>query len=53
MKNKTKTQMLSGILIALVLALVYMWYHPSVVKVPTQPQLPPTPRPVRVRREPQ
>ena len=53
MKNKTKTQMLSGILIALVLALVYMWYHPSVVKVPTQPQLPLTPRPVSVRREPE
>jgi|TARA_R110002049_G_scaffold91424_2_gene227874 hypothetical protein len=53
MKNKTKTHMLSGILIALLLALVYMWYNPRVVKVPTQPQLPLTPRPVSVRREPE
>ena len=53
MKQKTKSPPLSGIFIALVLALVYMLYNPRVVKVPTQPQLPLTPRPVSVRREPE
>ena len=53
MKNKTKTQMLSAVLFVLVLALVYMWYNPRVVKVQTQPSLPVPPRPVSVRRDPE
>lgn len=53
MKSKTKTQMLSAILIVLVVAVIYMWRNPKVVKVSTTSQLPVTPRPVSVRREPE
>jgi hypothetical protein len=53
MKNKTKIHMVSSVLIVAVLALVYMWYNPRVVKVESRPQLPVPPRPTAVRRDPE
>lgn len=48
MKNRIKTQLMSSILFVLVLALMYMWYNPRIVKV----MLPMSPRPTMVRHEP-
>jgi len=53
MKNKTKIYTLSSVLIMTVLALVYIWYNPRVVKVETKHKLPLTPRPTVMRREPE
>jgi len=53
MKNKTKIYTLSSVLIMTILALVYIWYNPRVVKVETKHKLPLTPRPTVMRREPE
>ena len=53
MKSKIKTQVLSSVLIVAVLALVYMWYNPRIVKVETRNELPMSPRPTAVRRDPE
>jgi len=44
MKNKTKTQLMWVVLVALVIAVGYMWYNPTVVEVPIvvpPPRIPP------------
>jgi hypothetical protein len=52
MKNKTKTQLMGVVLIALFIAVGYMWYNPKVVEVPVEvPVVVPPPRPAR--REPE
>ena len=52
MKNKTKTQLMGVVLIALFIAVGYMWYNPKVVEVPVEvPVVVPPPRPTR--REPE
>ena len=52
MKNKTKTQLMGVVLIALFIAVGYMWYNPKVVEVPVEvPVVVSPPRPVR--REPE
>ena len=52
MKNKTKTQLMGVVLVALFIAVGYMWYNPKVVEVPVEvPVVVPPPRPVR--REPE
>ncbi len=57
MKNKTKTQLLWVVIIALIVAIGYMTYNPQVVKVPVEvPVIVTPPRPVRTRetrREPE
>jgi len=57
MKNKTKTQLLWFVIIALIVAIVYMTYNPQIVKVPVEvPVIVTPPRPVRTqekRREPE
>ena len=53
MKSKIKTHVLSSVLIVAVLALVYMWYNPRIVKVETRNELPMSPRPTAVRRDPE
>jgi hypothetical protein len=57
MKNKTKTQLLWFVIIALIVAIGYMTYNPQVVKVPVEvPVIVTPPRPVRTRetrREPE
>ena len=48
MKNKTKTQLMGVVLVALFIAVGYMWYNPKVVEVPVEvPVVVPPPRPVR------
>ena len=52
MKNKTKTQLMGVVLVALFIAVGYMWYNPKVVEVPVEvPVVVPPPRPAR--REPE
>ena len=47
MKNKTKTQLLWGALVVLVLAVLYMYQNPKVVEVPVGvPMMPVPPRPM-------
>ena len=47
MKNKTKTQLLWGALVVLVLVVLYMYQNPKVVEVPVGvPVMPVPPRPV-------
>lgn len=57
MKNKTKTQLLWFVIIALIVAIVYMTYNPQIVEVPVEvPVIVTPPRPVRTqekRREPE
>ena len=57
MKNKTKTQLLWFVIIALIVAIVYITYNPQIVKVPVEvPVIVTPPRPVRTqekRREPE
>ena len=57
MKNKTKTQLLWFVIIALIVAIGYMIYNPQVVEVPVEvPVIVTPPRPVRTqetRREPE
>src|SRR5210317_184792 len=45
MKNKTKTQPMWVVLVALVIVVGYMWYNPTIVEVPVvvhPPRIPPT-----------
>jgi hypothetical protein len=52
MKNKTKTQLMGVVLVALFIAVGYMWYNPKVVEVPVEvPVVVPPPQPLR--REPE
>lgn len=52
MKNKRKTQLMGVVLVALFIAVGYMWYNPKVVEVPVEvPVVVPPPRPAR--REPE
>ena len=47
MKNKTKTQLLWGALVVLVLVVLYMYQNPKVVEVPVGvPMMPVPPRPM-------
>jgi hypothetical protein len=53
MKNKTKTQLLWGVLIVLVLVVFYMYQNPKVVEVPVEvPVMPIPPRIEMQQREP-
>lgn len=51
MKNKTKNQLLWSILILLVLALVYMWNNPMVIRVPVEVPVMPVPPRLTQQRE--
>jgi hypothetical protein len=53
MKNKTKTQIMWVVLVALVIAVGYMWYNPNVVEVPVVVPTPHIPPMREVRYEPE